>query len=151
MAGGRVLEGVGLGLAGVFSAVPVLFVILKWAGALYLVLMAIKIARSSAIAEAGSRGRPMTLLQAAGFQWVNPKAWIIVISACATYGIPSDYAFSITVVALVLTVTTMPSIAIWVLFGSALRRTLSDPRKLAVFNYTMAALLIGSLYPIFTE
>lgn len=142
---------VGLGLAGVFAAVPVLFVVLKWVGALYLVVLAVKIARSSAIEEAGSRGRPLTFLQAAGFQWINPKAWIIVISACATYGVPSNYAFSIMVVALVLTVTTMPSIAVWVLFGSALRRALRHPRLLRLFNYTMAALLIGSLYPIFTE
>lgn len=142
---------VGLGLAGVFAAVPGLFVVLKWAGALYLVILAAKIARSSAAEETGSRGRPLTFLQAAGFQWINPKAWIVVISACATYAVPSHYAFSIMVVALVLTVTTMPCMAIWMLFGSALRRTLRHPRLLRLFNYTMAALLIGSLYPIFTE
>lgn len=142
---------VGLGLAGIFAAVPVLFIVLKWLGALYLVTLAIKIARSSGLAEGGRHGRPMTFLQAAGFQWINPKAWIIVISACATYAIPGRYTLSILTVALVLCVMTFPSVAVWVVFGSSLRRALADPRLLKLFNWTMAALLLGSLYPIFTE
>ena len=142
---------VGLGLAQVFEAVPPLFVILKWLGALYLVILAFKIARSNSVEDGGMSGRPLTFLQAAGFQWINPKAWIIVISACATYALPDHYTASVLVVALVLGVVCFPCVAIWVLFGAGLRRALRDPKTLRVFNLIMAALLIASLYPLVTE
>ncbi len=142
---------VGLGLAELFKAFPLLFVILKWLGALYLLVLAVKIARSESVAEGKKSGRPLTFLQAAGFQWINPKAWIIVISACATYALPDQYTASIMVVALVLGLVTLPCVAIWVLFGAGLRRALRDPQTLRIFNFAMAALLVASLYPIFIE
>ncbi len=142
---------VGLGLAGLFAAVPVLLVVLKWCGAAYLLVLAWKIARSKAPEDRAAPGRPLTFLQAAAFQWVNPKGWIIVVSACATYTLADHYASSILVVALVLGTVTLPSVSVWVAFGSALRRALRDPRTLRVFNITMALLLVASLYPLFTE
>ena len=142
---------VGLGLAGLFTTFPILFVVLKWVGAAYLVYLAIKIARSDKVIEDQEAARPLTFLQAAGFQWLNPKAWIIVISACATYAVAGQYVASILLVALVLGVTTVPCVAIWILFGAGLRQVLRSPRALRTFNYTMAALLIASLYPVFRE
>ena len=141
----------GLGLAQVFQAVPVLFTALKWLGALYLVLLAIRIALSGAPGDGGAAARPLTFLQAAGFQWINPKAWIIVIGACATYALPDRYTASAALVALVLGAVTFPCIAVWVGFGTALRRVLDDPAKLRAFNSAMALLLLASLYPLFTE
>lgn len=142
---------VGLGLAGVFTAVPQLYVVLRWLGAAYLLFLAFKIARAGTIEPGTVGGSPLTFLQAAGFQWINPKAWIIVISACATYAIPGRYAESILEVAVVLCAVTFPCVAIWVLFGASLRRWLRNAALLRLFNYTMAALLVASLYPIFTE
>ena len=142
---------VGLGLASLFSAFPTLLVLLKWVGAVYLLVLAVKIARSSGVAEGEVRGRPLTFMQAAGFQWINPKAWIIVISACSTYAIPGQYAASILLVAAVLCAVTFPCVALWVLFGSGLRHALRNASVLRLFNWTMAALLVGSLYPLFTE
>ncbi len=142
---------VGLGLSEIFARAPVLLVGLKWVGAAYLVWLAVKIARSGPLETGVAGARPITFLQAAAFQWVNPKAWIMAVTACATYTLPESLTLSVFIIAAVFGATTLPCVSVWVGFGSGLRRALSDPGKLRLFNYTMAALLIASLYPLFTE
>ncbi len=142
---------VGLGLAEIFVRVPALLLVLKWLGAAYLLWLAWKIARSGPLKGGRVRARPLTFLQAAAFQWVNPKAWIMAVTACATYADPNRYTLSVFVIAAVFAVVTAPCSGAWVGFGAALQRWLGHPRNLAVFNYTMAALLVASLYPLFTE
>ncbi len=93
----------------------------------------------------------MTFLQAAAFQWVNPKAWIMALTAVATYTDPADYTRTVLLVAAMFGVVNLPCISCWVLFGTALRRALQRPGVLRAFNWTMGALLIASLYPVFTE
>lgn len=142
---------VGLGLAAVFVRVPATLVVLKAVGAAYLVVLAIKIARSGPLETGAAGGGPLTFLQAAAFQWVNPKAWIMAVTACATYGDPERATASVMLVAAVFGIVNLPCISIWASFGSGLRRALSDPARLRVFNYTMAALLVASLYRLVTE
>ncbi len=142
---------VGLGLAQVFVRAPVLLTVLKWVGAAYLVYLAVKIARSGPVQASAGRAKPLTFWQAAAFQWVNPKAWIMAVTACATYTDPSNYTTGVLVITLVFALVTIPAIAAWVGFGAGLQRWLGNPRNLAIFNYTMAALLIASLYPVFNE
>lgn len=142
---------VGLGLAAVFVRVPMTLVVLKLVGAVYLIYLAVKIARSGPLKTGASRGVPLTFGQAAAFQWVNPKAWIMAVTACATYSDPDRVTASVVLVAAVFGIVNLPCISIWASFGSGLRRALSDPARLRIFNYTMAALLIASLYPLVTE
>ena len=142
---------VGLGLAAVFVRVPTAMVVLKVVGAAYLVVLAVKIARSGPPRTGAARGVPLTFAQAAAFQWVNPKAWIMAVTACATYGDPDRATASVLLVAAVFGTMGLPCVSIWASFGSGLRRTLADPAKLRIFNYTMAALLVASLYPLVTE
>ena len=142
---------VGLGLAAVVVRVPAAMLVLKAVGATYLVVLAIRIARSGPLKTGTTRGTPLTFGQAAAFQWVNPKAWIMAITACTTYSDPDRATASALLVAAVFGITGLPCVSIWAGFGSGLRRALSDPVKLRVFNYTMAALLIASLYPLVTE
>ena len=142
---------VGLGLAGLFSSYPVLLVAMKWIGAAYMLFLAVKIARSAPLTERSTKTRPMTFIQAAAFQWVNPKAWIMAVTAVATYTRPDRYVATVLIVAAVFGAVNLPSVWSWVVFGSALRRILSDPWKLRAFNWTMAALLIASLYPALRE
>lgn len=142
---------VGLGLAGIFKAVPALLGVLKWAGAAYMVVLALKMARAAPLKDGSAVGRPMTFLQAVAFQWVNPKAWIMAVTAAATYTAPDSYVVSVLIVALVFGAVTLPSVSSWVLFGTALRRLLNEPKMLRLFNWTMAALLVASLYPALRE
>jgi threonine/homoserine/homoserine lactone efflux protein len=142
---------VGLGLAGIFARYPALLVAMKWAGAAYMVWLASKLVRAAPLKSGAAGGRPMTFLQAAAFQWVNPKAWIMALTAISTYADPADYTRTVLVVALVFGAVNLPCVSSWVVFGTALRGALQRPALLRAFNWTMGALLIASLYPVFTE
>ena len=144
---------VGLGLArGLRRGVPVLLTVLKWVGAAYLVYARGQDRPLGADQERHGAARSRsTFLQAAAFQWVNPKAWIMAVTACATYTDPNRYTPACWSSRWCSGSSPSRAIAAWVGFGAALQRWLSHPRNLALFNYTMAALLIASLYPVFRE
>jgi threonine/homoserine/homoserine lactone efflux protein len=89
----------------------------------------------------------MSFLQAALFQWVNPKAWAMALTATAAYTVPGDYVESLIVLAIVFGIINFPSVGIWTLFGVGLRQMLRDPVRVRVFNITMALLLVASMLP----
>lgn len=142
---------VGLGLSGVFRAAPVLYEVLKWTGAGYMLWLAWRIAQSGPVnADPAARGQPMSFLAAAAFQWVNPKAWVMAVSAIATYGTPGSVG-SMVLIAGVFGLVNLPSVSLWAAFGAGLRRLLSDARHVVLFNRTMAALLVLSLWPLVAD
>lgn len=142
---------VGLGLGQVFTRWPVIYTVMKVAGALYLLWMALAIARSGPIEGGGERGAPFTFLQGAMFQWVNPKAWVIAVGAVSAYTLPAQYFTSVLIIAVAMTLVTVPCVMVWTGFGSVLRRYLSDPRFVRWFNLAMALLLVASLWPIIAD
>jgi threonine/homoserine/homoserine lactone efflux protein len=142
------LIGVGMGLGAVLHAYPPAFIALKVAGGLYLLWIAWKIGSSRSMGEGEAKARPMTFLGAAAFQWVNPKAWVMAVTAMAVYPNPQQYALTVAIVALVFAAVNVPSVSTWAGFGSALRDWLSMPVRLKWFNITMAVLLVLSLWPM---
>ena len=142
------LIGVGLGLGALLHTVPVVYTVLKFAGGAYLVWIAWKIASSRSISEGKSAVRPMSFFSAAAFQWVNPKAWVMAVTAMATYTNPELYLGSVLLVGLAFAAVNVPSVSTWAGFGSALREWLSDPVRLKWFNISMAVLLVASLWPM---
>ncbi|SDA79724.1 LysE family translocator [Sinorhizobium sp. NFACC03] len=142
------LIAVGFGLGALLHSVPLLYTTLKFAGGAYLVWIAWKIGTSRSLGEGKAGANPMTFLQAAAFQWVNPKAWVMAVSAMATYTSSESYLFSVLVVGLVFALVNVPSVSTWAGFGSALRQWLSEPSRLKWFNITMAVLLVVSLWPM---
>jgi len=142
---------VGLGLGGVFERVPVLYTVLKYAGALYLLYLAWRIANAGRMQSGQARPRPFTFLQAAAFQWVNPKAWIMAIGIVATYTPHDGFIVNLLLACLVLMAVNFPAISVWTLFGSALARILKSPLAITRFNVSMALLLVVSLYPVVLE
>lgn len=139
---------VGAGLGLLFVQWPVLHTALRWIGAAYLLWLAWKIASASSLDGSSSSARPMTFLQAAAFQWVNPKCWIMAIGAIATYLPTGSGAWGLVFIAILYALINGPSVAVWAGFGVLIRRWLSTPRILQVFNITMALLLVLSLYPL---
>lgn len=135
---------VGLGLFGLFHAWPASFTVLKVVSVAYTLYLAWKIARSGAPHMGGSSGRPLTFLQGAAFQWVNPKAWTMGLSAITLYA-PDARLSSILIIAAVFGVMSLASTATWMLMGRSIGRWLSSRRRLLAFNYAMAALLVGSI------
>ncbi|MEI2296516.1 LysE family translocator [Ensifer sp. MJa1] len=142
------LIAVGFGLGALLHSVPLLYTALKFAGGAYLVWIAWKIGTSRSLGEGKAGAKPMTFLAAAAFQWVNPKAWVMAVSAMATYTSSDSYLFSVLVVGLVFALVNVPSVSTWAGFGSALRQWLSEPSRLKRFNITMAVLLVVSLWPM---
>ncbi len=138
---------VGAGLAQVFDAYPISHKVLKSVSVLYLLYLALRIATAAPARTGESKGMPMTFVQAAAFQWVNPKAWSMALTAVTVYT-PDTTLAAITLVALVFGAINLPSVSTWTLLGQQMARVLTNPTRLAMFNWTMAALLIASLYPV---
>jgi threonine/homoserine/homoserine lactone efflux protein len=142
---------VGVGLGAVFTAYPVLQVVLKYAGAAYLIYLAIAIARSHSVKSVVGMARPMSFWGAALFQWVNAKGWVMVIGTITAYAAIATFPWNIAIqVGLSLILGTLSCIA-WALFGSALRPVLHSERAVRTFNIVMALLLLASLYPVFVD
>jgi len=138
---------VGAGLMALFDALPALNLVLKVVSVAYLLWLAFKIATAAPMEERDAAGRPMTFLQAATFQWVNPKAWAMCLSAITLYA-PDRSLLSVAIVAGAFALVCFPAISVWAWLGTVVRQWLSNTTRLRVFNITMAALLVASLYPV---
>jgi threonine/homoserine/homoserine lactone efflux protein len=143
---------VGLGLGAVFVAYPVLKTILKYAGAAYLIYLAAVIAMSDATATEQGVGRgPMTFWASVLFQWVNVKAWVMIIGAITIYAAIAAYPWNVAIQSAICLIIGIAATSSWALFGHALRPILTSPAKVRAFNIVMAVLLLGSLIPVFTD
>ena len=142
------LLGVGLGLGALLHTVPLLYTVLKFAGGAYLLWIAWKIGSSRSLSEGKTSAAPMSFLSAAAFQWINPKAWVMAVTAMATYTNPEVYFISVLIVGFAFALVNVPSVSTWAGFGSALRDWLSVPVRLKWFNISMAVLLVLSLWPM---
>ena len=142
---------VGLGLVELFSAYPLSHTVLKIVSVAYLLFLAWKIATAAPLQasarDSAVRGKPFTFMQAALFQWVNPKAWAMALTALSVYS-PSQSFGAVALVAAVFGCINLPSVSLWVVLGQQLRKLLTSRKRLAVFNVSMAALLVTSLYPV---
>jgi len=148
-----VLLAVGLGLGALLTAYPPLGLALKIAGGAYLLTLAWRIAMSRPTSRSASNDdaktvRPLTFLESAAFQWVNPKAWVAALTAMAAYASAENPFASVVLITLVIAVVNLPSVAVWAGFGVALRQFLSDPVRLKWFNIVMALLLVATLWPL---
>lgn len=143
---------VGLGLASLFQQLPHLHTLLKIAGAVYLSYLAYKIATAPVDGALQSGSKPFTFLQAAAFQWVNPKAWVLAVGATATYTVASDnYGLQVLIISVIFLIFGSPCIMLWLWFGSELKRFLQKPSSVKLFNIAMAVLLMSSLVPVFMD
>jgi threonine/homoserine/homoserine lactone efflux protein len=143
---------IGLGLSGIFEAFPVIHTLLRYGGAAYLLYLAYRIATAAPATPDAPRtsGRPLTFLQAALFQWVNPKGWMMAVGAVSAYTtVGGDLVLESVAIALVFGAIGLPSIALWAGIGVAIGRLLQANWALRAFNVTMALLLVASLALMF--
>ena len=142
---------VGLGLAAVFVRWPWVYAGMRWVGAAYMLFLAWRIATAPRPQASGSRGsasRPMSFLGAVAFQWVNPKAWLMAVSAFSTY-IPATSGALVLLGAIAMFgAINLPSITAWAWGGSRLQRFVQVRRHAVVFNVLIAGLLLASLLPM---
>jgi len=142
---------VGLGLGAVFSAWPALYTIIKYAGAAYLVYLAVMIAMSGPPKPGETSRGPLTFWGAAMFQWVNVKGWVFVIGTITAYADVASFPWNIVIQTAVCLLLGVLACGAWTLLGSSLRPLLTSPAAVRVFNLVMAALLLASLYPVFMD
>lgn len=138
---------VGLGLGAAFQTWPVLHDILKWVGFLYMLYLAWRIAGSGRPELDGRHARPLTLVEAAAFQWVNPKAWAIVFAGMALFTTGEHPFVEVGVFAALFGLVCLPNGVGWSLFGSAIARFLENDAWRRRFNIVMAVLLVVSVVP----
>ena len=138
---------VGAGLEGVFNALPGAGLVLKVLSVAYLLVLAWRIASAPPPGEGTAESRPMSFLGAAAFQWVNPKAWAMALTAISVYA-PSRGIAGIAVTAAVFGLVNLPSVGSWTVLGHGMRGLLTNPARMRAFNLVMAALLVASLLPI---
>jgi threonine/homoserine/homoserine lactone efflux protein len=146
---GAMAVAVGLGLSGVLRAAPRLNAAIQAAGALYLLYLAWRIAAAGEAKRAAARSKPISFGEAVLFQLVNPKGWATIVGALATYTVMGDDILGRTLlIAAVLSLACLLSVAVWAAFGAAIARFLT-PRRARLFNVAMAGLLVLSLVPVF--
>ena len=143
---------VGFGIAALIAAMPPLYLAMKIASIVYMLYLAWKIATAEAIGTDSTNAKPLSFLAAAAFQWINPKAWIMTLTAVATYTTPQhDLRQQIVLLTMVFAVVGAASSSTWVLFGQLIRRYLTSPPRRITFNWTMAVLLVASIVPALFE
>lgn len=135
-----VLVALGVGL--VFQRFPLLHTVLALGGAAYLVYLAWRLLNAGAVAETDAR-RPFTIRQAMLFQVINPKAWVMAVTAAAVF-LPRGTPVSqlVAVVGGTFLAVSFPCVSVWALFGSSVRHLLLQPTHRRVFNLTMSLLLV---------
>ncbi len=141
---------VGLGLGEVFRLYPLLHSILKWVGAAYLLYLAWRIMNAGDPAASEAVKKPLSFTEAALFQWVNPKAWMMILSAIPAFTAPeSDFLMQILIVTAIFAVISIISCTLWCAFGVGIRRFIENPAALRAVNLTLAAALALSVILLF--
>ena len=141
------MTAIGAGLGLIFTTFPFVYALLKWVGFVYILWLAIAIVRSTSKSDSGEAAYT-GFVKSTVFQFVNPKAWIVIASFMATY-VPVDQGLWVAVGACALfLVTTYPGACLWAVFGQLLKTWLSAPSKRKVFNFVAAALLVASMIPV---
>jgi threonine/homoserine/homoserine lactone efflux protein len=140
----------GLGLAALPHAAPQLHLALKYAGAVYLLYLACRIARADAASRDSRRAKPFSFVEAVLFTWANPKGWVTALGALAAYTTAEgNVLLETSVIAGVLAAACFGSVVVWAGFGAAIARFLGSSRARMAFNWAMAGLLVISLIPVF--
>lgn len=138
---------VGLGVMQVFDLWPPSYTVLKFLSVCYLLYLAWKIANAAPPSEAATQGKPLSFLQSAGFQWLNPKAWSMALSAITLYAASRDIQ-AILLIAGIYVLVSVISTTSYTALGQQMRRLINNPTRLRLFNITMAGLLVLSLVPV---
>ncbi len=135
-------------MGGMFHALPWLHDVMNVVGAVYLLYLSWKIILDGGSLEQGDSGNPLKFTEAALFQWVNPKAWVMATGAIATYTTDAEYALEVAILVAAFFLVGTASSLTWVLFGTFIAQFLSSPGRMRVFNITLGVLLIASVLPI---
>lgn len=137
------------GLGALVAAYPAIHTVMQFAGGAYMLWLAWKVANAGQPKKAESGGgRPLTFLEAAAFQWVNPKGLLTSLGAVALFVRPATALFDASVMVTVFALSTVLAVTVWTAFGTIVSRALRNPTHARIFNIVMALLLVASIVPM---
>ena len=139
-----------LGLGSLFTTFPILLDILRYVGTAYILYLAYKMFGSVNITSSEDKSRPLKYYEAILFQFVNPKAWVICITAVSLFYPEKENLFVGTVFMVIMsTVINIPSISIWAYGGSVIRQYLNNVKLKKFIELILAILLIATAGSVF--
>jgi threonine/homoserine/homoserine lactone efflux protein len=133
---------VSAGLGTVLYRLPQMRLGLQWVGVAYMFYLAVRLLGAGPVGEA-ERARPLRIWEAASFQVVNPKAWVMALTTASVFTpATGSLVLPLVLMAAVLLVVNFPCVTSWAVFGSAIRSWLNEPRRRRAFNVIMALLMV---------
>jgi threonine/homoserine/homoserine lactone efflux protein len=147
---GMLLFASALGLGQLIIAQPTLIKALNWGGAAFLLWLSWKIATAGRAQETPG-AEPVGFLGAAAFQWINPKGWLVAVSAAGTYlqAGSETVLLQAAIFGALFFAAALPSGLVWLVLGASIRTLLRDARHARIFNIVMAITLALSVLMIF--
>ena len=143
---------IGLGFSIVFEQYPILHEVIKVLGVVYLLYLSWLIASASPDTLEGEKSKRFTFLQAALFQWVNPKAWVVATSSISAYTVLNDNIYwQILMIAGVFFFAALFTASTWLVFGKGIKQILQSAKQQRAFNIAMALLLVASVLPVIKQ
>ena len=143
---------IGLGFSIVFDKYPILHEIIKVLGVVYLLYLSWLIASASPDTLEGEKSKPFTFFQAALFQWVNPKAWVVATSSISAYTVLNDDIYwQILTISGVFFFAALFTASTWLVFGKGIKQILQSAKQQRAFNIAMALLLVASVLPVIKQ
>ena len=143
---------IGLGFSIVFEKFPILHEVIKIFGLVYLLYLSWLIASASPDKLESKESKPFTFLQAALFQWVNPKAWVVATSSISAYTTLEGNIYSqVLIIAIAFFFATIIATSTWLVFGKGIKQILQSAKQQRIFNISMAALLVASVFPVIQQ
>jgi len=143
---------VGIGFAQVFEQFPVLHLVIKVIGTMYLLYLSFLIATAGKVSASDTPVKPLTFINGALFQWLNAKAWVVATGAIAAFTtVGTDFYIQNFTIALTFLIISFPCVGLWLFFGSTLKNILKSELHRRMFNYSMAGLLVMSVIPVVIE
>ena len=143
---------IGLGFSIIFDLYPILHEVIKVLGLAYLLYLSWLIASASPDTLESDKSKPFSFLQAALFQWVNPKAWVMATGAISAFTtLADDIHWQVLVIAGIFFIAAIISSISWLVFGRGIKQVLQSPKQQRLFNVSMALLLVASVFPVIQQ
>lgn len=141
---------IALGLGTVFERYSAIEQILKVLGSLYLLYLAWRIFNTKVVRQGETSERPMTFVEAALFQWVNPKAWVMATTATSTLLVTTSSVLAgAAALSFGFWLVNLPCILVWLVSGAAAAQWVNDDRRTMLMNRFLGLLLAGTVVLLF--
>lgn len=142
---------IALGLGALFEQSALFREALRYIGAAVMLYIAWKIATAKPAEAGGVQARPFTFPMAAGFQWINPKAWSMAIGVAGSFMLGVSPIIEAALCAGIFAMLGLGSAALWTIFGVQIRRFLSNDRRFRLFNLVMGLAVAACVVMLFMD